>query len=98
MLYDPDSLTWFYTEDREVKPRETISGAIQAETPMDAVVCYNDQVAVEVIRTLSEFGKKVPRDVSATLPQAAGRTISGTVRSGREVPDGCRLPRSVPDA
>lgn len=66
MLYDPDSLTWFYTEDREVKTRETISGAIQAETPMDAVVCYNDQVAVEVIRTLREFGKKVPRDVSVT--------------------------------
>lgn len=66
MLYDPDSVTWFYTEDREVKPRETISGAIQAETPMDAVVCYNDQVAVEVIRTLREFGKKVPRDVSVT--------------------------------
>lgn len=35
MLYDPDSVTWFYTEDREVKPWETISGAIQAETPMD---------------------------------------------------------------
>lgn len=66
MLYDPDSVTWFYTEDREVKPRETISGAIQAETPMDAVVCYNDQVAVEVIRTLREFGKKIPRDVSVT--------------------------------
>lgn len=66
MLYDPDSVTWFYTEDREVKTRETISGAIQAETPMDAVVCYNDQVAVEVIRTLREFGKKVPRDVSVT--------------------------------
>lgn len=31
-----------------------------------AVVCYNDQVAVEVIRTLREFGKKVPRDVSVT--------------------------------
>ena len=33
---------------------------------MDAVVCYNDQIAVEVIRTLREFGKKVPRDVSVT--------------------------------
>ena len=66
MLYDPDSVTWFYTEDKEVKPRETISNAICAEIPMDAVVCYNDQIAVEVIRTLREFGKKVPRDVSVT--------------------------------
>ena len=37
-----------------------------ADIPMDAVVCYNDQIAVEVIRTLREFGKKVPRDVSVT--------------------------------
>ena len=66
MLYDPDSVTWFYTEDKEVKPRETISNAICADIPMDAVVCYNDQIAVEVIRTLREFGKKVPRDVSVT--------------------------------
>ena len=66
ILYDPDYVTWFYTEDREVKPRESISGVIQAGTPVDAVVCYNDQIAVEVIRTLREFGKKVPRNVSVT--------------------------------
>ena len=66
MLYDPDFVTWFYTEDREVKPRDTISNVIQSGMPMDAVVCYNDQVAVEVIRTLREFGRKVPRDVSVT--------------------------------
>ena len=66
ILYDPDYVTWFYTEDREVKPRDAISNAILTEIPLDAVVCYNDQVAVEVIRTLREFGKKVPRDVSVT--------------------------------
>lgn len=38
----------------------------QARHKGDAVVCYNDQVAVEVIRTLREFGKKVSRDVSVT--------------------------------
>lgn len=66
MLYDTEKVIWFYTEDREVKPREAVSGAVLSEAPMDAVVCYNDQIAVEVIRTLREFGKKVPRDVSVT--------------------------------
>ena len=66
ILYEPDYVIWFYTEDREVKPRDAVSNVIQTEVPCDAVVCYNDQVAVEVIRTLREFGKKVPRDVSVT--------------------------------
>ncbi len=66
ILYDPDDVTWFYTEDREIKPRETIIQAIQSEKPIDAIVCYNDQIAVEVIRTLREFGKKIPRDISVT--------------------------------
>ncbi len=66
ILYDPDHVTWFYTEDREVKPREAVCRVIQEEMPVDAIVCYNDQIAVEVIRTLREFGKKVPRDVSVT--------------------------------
>ena len=66
ILYEPDYVIWFYTEDREVKPRDAVSNVIQTEMPCDAVVCYNDQVAVEVIRTLREFGKKVPRDVSVT--------------------------------
>lgn len=66
ILYDPDYVVWFYTEDREVKPRDSIRDFILAETPLDAVVCYNDQAAVEVIRTLREYGKKVPRDVSVT--------------------------------
>ena len=33
---------------------------------MDAVVCYNDQIAVEVIRGLNEAGLSVPEDISVT--------------------------------
>ena len=33
---------------------------------MDAIVCYNDQVALEVIQALSEKGLKVPEDISVT--------------------------------
>ncbi len=66
ILYDPEYVVWYYTEDREMKPRDTISTFIQNDMELDAVVCYNDQIAVEVIRTLREHGKKVPRDVAVT--------------------------------
>ena len=64
--YEPDHVIWFYTEDRAIHPYEAIKQMAESGVPMDGVVCYNDQVAVEVIRTLREFGKKVPRDVSVT--------------------------------
>ena len=34
--------------------------------PFEAVVAYNDQVAIEVIRALNEEGLSVPQDVSVT--------------------------------
>ena len=30
------------------------------------IVCYNDQIAADVIRALEELGKKVPEDISVT--------------------------------
>ena len=39
---------------------------LEAELPIDAVVCYNHQIAVEVIRMLERIGKKVPEDLSVT--------------------------------
>ena len=33
---------------------------------MDAVVCYNDQIAIEVIRCLQRNGLRVPEDISVT--------------------------------
>ena len=72
ILYDPDYVVWFYTEDRQIKPRDAINDILNmnhsanAELPIDAIVCYNDQIVVEVIRTLGEHGIRVPQDVSVT--------------------------------
>ncbi|SFG19527.1 GntR family transcriptional regulator, arabinose operon transcriptional repressor [Lachnospiraceae bacterium C7] len=66
ILYDPDKVIWFHTEDREIKPRESISELIRKEVAIDSVVCYNDQIAVEVIRTFQVHGINVPKDVSVT--------------------------------
>ncbi len=66
ILYDPDKVVWFYTEDRMLHPYESIRKMAAEKMPMDAVVCYNDQIAIEVIRALDEMGLSVPEAVSVT--------------------------------
>ncbi len=64
--YNPDIVIWFYTEDRAVHPAENMKQLIKNGTKLDAVVCYNDQIAISVIRALLELGIKVPDDLSVT--------------------------------
>lgn len=60
ILYDPDKVVWFHTEDRRIHPYETIRSMAAGKKPMDAVVCYNDQTAQQVIRALQEEGLRIP--------------------------------------
>ena len=46
VLYDPDKVIWFHTEDRKVHPQEGIRRLISKGTRLDSVVCYNDQIAL----------------------------------------------------
>ena len=65
MPYDPDMVVWFYTEDRKIHPYEGIQN-IAKNKELDAVVCYNDQNAMGVIRALEALDLKIPDDVSVT--------------------------------
>ena len=64
--YDPSRVIWFYTEDRKVHPYTSLQKIVRDGRPMDAVVCYNDQIARHMIRALREVGKRVPEDISVT--------------------------------
>ena len=68
IAYDPDKVIWFYTEDRKTHPFERIRQMAKdrGNHPFEAVVAYNDQVAIEVIRALNEAGLSVTQDVSVT--------------------------------
>ncbi|MGN1175098.1 MAG: GntR family transcriptional regulator [Roseburia sp.] len=66
LLYEPDRVVWYYTEDRAIHPYECLHQMAEKGEKMDAVVCYNDQIAVEVIRGLEEAGLSVPEDISVT--------------------------------
>lgn len=64
--YNPDNIILFHTEDRTRKPSGMIRRFVEEKKEMDGIVCYNDQVALEVFRTLQSLGVAVPEDISIT--------------------------------
>lgn len=98
ILYDPDKVIWFYTEDRTIQPYEQMKqmarqlqkarqvqetqqekGIEQSESFFNAVVCYNDQIAIEAIRALQEEGVSVPGDVAVTGFDNSYLAVNGRV-------------------
>ncbi|BFL48159.1 LacI family transcriptional regulator [Lactonifactor longoviformis] len=63
-LYDPDMVVWFHTEDRKKKPALAIRQMMEYGMDMDSVVCYNDQIALEVMKTLQKCGRRIPEDIA----------------------------------
>lgn len=68
IAYDPDKVVWFYTEDRRTHPYEKMRQMASERDKLyfDAVVSYNDQIALEVMRALDDEGISVPKDISVT--------------------------------
>lgn len=64
--YDPDMVIWFHTEDRAVKPAKVLELMLESGAAMDGIVCYNDQIALEVIYELEALGICIPADISVT--------------------------------
>ena len=66
ILYAPELVVWFHTEDRRTKPPLMLKQMIERGIQMDAVVCYNDQIAMLAIQALRERGLSIPDDISVT--------------------------------
>lgn len=64
--YDPDLVVWFHTEDRRTKPSQMIRVMYEKKMLPDGIVCYNDQIAVQVMETLEDLGIQIPEDISVT--------------------------------
>jgi GntR family transcriptional regulator of arabinose operon len=66
--YDPDKVIWYYTEDRKSHPYEKIRQMTKKrnQEPFDAVVCYNDQIAIQVLKALEEEQIACPDEVAVT--------------------------------
>ena len=63
--YDPSLVVWFHTEDMQSLPQEMIQEIVSKEQ-IDAVVSYNDRIAIQIINALEEVGVKIPEDISVT--------------------------------
>lgn len=66
MIFEPGRVIWFHTEDRTFKPAQDVKMLIEEGVEIDGIVCYNDQIAWEIIRTLQEMKISVPDDISIT--------------------------------
>jgi GntR family transcriptional regulator of arabinose operon len=66
LSYNPDNIIWFHTEDKEVKPYTFIRQIIEEKKDIDAIVCYNDEIAFRTFELLGKLGVKVPQDISIT--------------------------------
>ena len=66
--YDPDKVVWFYTEDRKSHPYEKMKQLIDERDQLffDGVVCYNDQIALQVLRALEEKDLDCPGEIAVT--------------------------------
>ncbi|MBE7720553.1 MAG: GntR family transcriptional regulator [Lacrimispora celerecrescens] len=65
-FYDPDMVVWFHTEDRTSKPSGALRLKLEEGVIVDGIVCYNDQIAFDVMKTIEKSGLSVPQDISVT--------------------------------
>lgn len=64
--YDPELIVWYHTKDRNQKPMEGLLRILESGHGCDAVVCYNDEIASDIITGLRNRGRSVPHDISVT--------------------------------
>lgn len=61
---NPDYLGNFVTEDIPSYPYRFTRDLLQNSAHPSAIVCYNDQIALEALKAVREVGFKVPEDIS----------------------------------
>ena len=76
IAYDPDKVVWFHTEDRREKPALMVRNMVRQNSFPDGIVCYNDQIAVQVMEELERQGKKIPEDVAFADSRIRPETIA----------------------
>ncbi|ULT56113.1 GntR family transcriptional regulator [Neobacillus drentensis] len=64
LSFFPDMVITYTTEDKDSNVVERLQEFFKKENKPTAIVCYNDQLALQVIFMLRGLGLKVPEDVS----------------------------------
>jgi len=66
IAYDPNLVIWYHTKDKGQRPMEGLLHLLEGGTSLHAVVCYNDEIAADIIKGLRSIGRNVPHDISVT--------------------------------
>lgn len=66
LIYDPDLVIWFHSEDRFKKPVLALSQLLKKDRSCDAVLCHNDMMAKVILHYLNSEGIRVPEDIAVT--------------------------------
>ncbi|SFN58570.1 GntR family transcriptional regulator, arabinose operon transcriptional repressor [Pseudobutyrivibrio sp. UC1225] len=64
--YNPDLVVWYHTKDRTMRPFEGMLHILESGISCHAVVCYNDEIAADIIKGITGIGRQVPHDISVT--------------------------------
>lgn len=64
LAFFPDMVISYTTEEMDKEVLEKVKGFFISDDTPTSIVCYNDQLALQVINLLRDMGKSVPDDVS----------------------------------
>lgn len=80
ITFDPDRVILFHTEDRSIKPSMVLEKMLRDKVQIDGIVCYNDEIALQVYQKIMELGMHVPEDVSITGFDYSGLAVNGPIK------------------
>lgn len=68
IVYDPDKVIWYYTEDRKSHPYEKVLNMLRNRDTLffNGIVAYNDQTAFQIIKAVEDYGLHCPEDIAVT--------------------------------
>lgn len=66
LSYHTDEVVWFHTGEQGEKCVRAVRKMVENHSLPDGIVCYNDQMAVQVMEMLKEREIRIPEDISVT--------------------------------
>jgi GntR family transcriptional regulator, arabinose operon transcriptional repressor len=60
----PNSIMRYSTEDRSTLPHQYLNELLESDQRPSAIVCYNDELAIELLQVIRGKGLQVPNDIS----------------------------------
>lgn len=62
---EPESTIWYHTDDKDQKPSHIIKHIINNHNKLPSgIICYNDQIAHNIIKSIKDCGLNIPDDIS----------------------------------